>query len=378
MEWVKNGNLIAKSASFYEPNSPNNPTPGKWHLRHIAALGEEPPAVKGLKPLQEEFDFSEAEGVVSFSMPVGKEDFVDFSWVDRQLPTLFQRLREYLIETAGSEVADRVIPPDALQMLVDGVAFADEPWEAIAQLRSEVEMLKEKLCEPSFTEVMKRRFEELLNKPEYSEGSMNPAFRKLIAAHMKATGKDAATLATEVGIDLKDLQPRLAGTTEFSESEAAAVVQALITTPKKSARELELEQRLADAQKREIVDFVEGLASEEQAKLLPGEVDGQVAILQALLDSADVVEFGEGDSKQSLSAFEAHKKFLTGLEKRIEYSELTRGTGEEPGDAVEFNEAPGYQVSGEKQVLYKKAVAYMKANPQCTDITQAYKAVGGR
>ncbi|MBP8147117.1 MAG: hypothetical protein KAX94_03235, partial [Acidovorax sp.] len=34
-----------RSASFYPPNSPNNPTPGKWYLRHVAFLGAQPPAI---------------------------------------------------------------------------------------------------------------------------------------------------------------------------------------------------------------------------------------------------------------------------------------------------------------------------------------------
>ncbi|MDX1370862.1 MAG: phage protease, partial [Nitrososphaeraceae archaeon] len=37
------------SASFYSPKMPTSPTPGKWSLRHVALLGAEPPAIKGLK-----------------------------------------------------------------------------------------------------------------------------------------------------------------------------------------------------------------------------------------------------------------------------------------------------------------------------------------
>jgi len=37
------------SAAFYPPNSPNNPVPGVYYLRHVGFLGAHPPAVKGLK-----------------------------------------------------------------------------------------------------------------------------------------------------------------------------------------------------------------------------------------------------------------------------------------------------------------------------------------
>lgn len=39
------------SASLYRPDSPGNPKPGQWYLRHIGFLGAQPPAVKGLKPV---------------------------------------------------------------------------------------------------------------------------------------------------------------------------------------------------------------------------------------------------------------------------------------------------------------------------------------
>jgi hypothetical protein len=50
------------SASLYPPNYVANPVPGKWSLRHIAALGAEPPALKDLDPILEVvMDYSEIE-----------------------------------------------------------------------------------------------------------------------------------------------------------------------------------------------------------------------------------------------------------------------------------------------------------------------------
>ena len=48
-DYVKNGLYKKVSASFYSPESKINPEPGKWSLRHVAMLGAQPPAVKGLK-----------------------------------------------------------------------------------------------------------------------------------------------------------------------------------------------------------------------------------------------------------------------------------------------------------------------------------------
>ena len=66
-EFVDNKLYTKVSASFYSPESKINPEPGNWSLRHVAMLGAQPPAVKGLKG----FAYSEVsgmEGVLDFSV----------------------------------------------------------------------------------------------------------------------------------------------------------------------------------------------------------------------------------------------------------------------------------------------------------------------
>lgn len=48
VEGVKAGRYSKRSASFYPPYAPTNPTPGQWYLRHVGWLGAQPPAVQGL------------------------------------------------------------------------------------------------------------------------------------------------------------------------------------------------------------------------------------------------------------------------------------------------------------------------------------------
>ena len=67
-EMVQAGRFKKRSASFYAPASPSNPTPGRWYLRHVAFLGAQPPAVAGLKDIQ--FADDDAAGAVSFSQAV--------------------------------------------------------------------------------------------------------------------------------------------------------------------------------------------------------------------------------------------------------------------------------------------------------------------
>ena len=97
--------LLSVSSSLYTPNSAANPYPGKWSLRHIAGLGKEPPAIKGMMPLSlAEFLAGEQEGAIAFDEFNTPEDgsvsfnTADFGMGDRYVGQLMQRLREYLID----------------------------------------------------------------------------------------------------------------------------------------------------------------------------------------------------------------------------------------------------------------------------------------
>ncbi len=62
-EMVRAGRFKKISAAFFKPDSPGNPTPGTFYLRHVGFLGAQPPAVKGLKPVAFAAD---QDGVVVF------------------------------------------------------------------------------------------------------------------------------------------------------------------------------------------------------------------------------------------------------------------------------------------------------------------------
>ncbi|MFT7722238.1 MAG: hypothetical protein QM788_05345 [Roseateles sp.] len=69
-EMVQAGRFKKRSASFYHPADASNPKPGVWYPRHVAFLGAQPPAVKGLKDIE----FSEAADAVNFSDPVEPQE----------------------------------------------------------------------------------------------------------------------------------------------------------------------------------------------------------------------------------------------------------------------------------------------------------------
>ncbi|MBP8110729.1 MAG: peptidase [Agitococcus sp.] len=96
---VEQGKYKKRSASWYLPDSPNNPKPGTLYLRHVGFLGAMPPALKGLKDVS----FNESEqGVVEFG---------DVSpWVFSSLAATLRRWREKMIAKEGIEEADKMIP----------------------------------------------------------------------------------------------------------------------------------------------------------------------------------------------------------------------------------------------------------------------------
>jgi hypothetical protein len=108
-EWIAQGLYKKRSASFYPPGSPNNPTPGSYYLRHVGFLGAQPPAIKGLK----EVEFSDQEDLIT----------VEFSeeggWSLRTIATALRSVREMVIEKFGRDEADKTVPTYQIDSLDD-------------------------------------------------------------------------------------------------------------------------------------------------------------------------------------------------------------------------------------------------------------------
>ena len=101
-EMVQAGRFKKRSASFYPPHAPNNPTPGKWYLRHVAFLGAQPPAIAGLKDIQ--FSEDDAGGAVSFSESVSAEPVITQE-PDDMPKTLQEQLDEVNAQLAAEKTA---------------------------------------------------------------------------------------------------------------------------------------------------------------------------------------------------------------------------------------------------------------------------------
>ncbi|MFC3716811.1 hypothetical protein ACFONC_11680 [Luteimonas soli] len=99
-DMVRAGRFKKRSASIFLPDGSDNPTPGKYALRHVGFLGGAVPAVKGLK----EVNFAgDTTGFVEFAEPIRW-------WVFGYIADLFRGLREREIESNGLEKANLAFP----------------------------------------------------------------------------------------------------------------------------------------------------------------------------------------------------------------------------------------------------------------------------
>lgn len=117
------GRYAERSLSFFLPDHPNNPTPGKKHPKHCGWLGGAAPAVPGLARLQgrdrlaalSAYDPND-QHVVALSMRN------DRRWGFGTSASLFRRIRDWMIEQFGVEQADRVAPSWEIDSLRDAAA----------------------------------------------------------------------------------------------------------------------------------------------------------------------------------------------------------------------------------------------------------------
>lgn len=104
-ECWKNGEILSFSSGLYPPKHPKNPYVDAWSLRHVAALGKSPPAIKGLgEPvgLSELPEYDLAEGVSTPTIPA-----IELGYPFEEIMT---SLREDIIDREGLERANSLIP----------------------------------------------------------------------------------------------------------------------------------------------------------------------------------------------------------------------------------------------------------------------------
>jgi tetrahydromethanopterin S-methyltransferase subunit G len=270
-QWVKDRKLTSVSSSLYLRDSPSNPNPGKLTLRHIAALGKTPPAIKGMESLQTAFNCNEfEEGVqmftIQFSAPMSTTETADFSYSDRLISNILQRLREHLIETADRETADSIVPLGELQSITEMDMFGAR----------EIDRLRDRIY--------------ALESSERSESAgIIPAYSEI-----------EAEAVNEPEIDMADFE-------------------------EKESRLAEIEEKIAAGETRlrrtEFLEFCETIA---KGKILPGvaSFDDMADFMEHLHSIESNVDFEEHGGPTPLDFF---KTMIGKLPNAIEFGELAGG-----------------------------------------------------
>lgn len=325
-EWFKNHQLLSFSSSLYLPNSPSNPTPGKLALRHIAALGTSPPAIKGLKPLtlaegvfpcnKSIFNLGETNDlIIDLNCPLCIGNEMETTTPITALIALLRGMRDYLIESKDLATADSILPADTLDQISINQTSDD-------QLQQTISMLATKIAE-LVNRVSRLESEEETEEPE----------------------GQAMPMTTEME-------------TEFSELRQQLLLSQI------QVKELE-----KGIKERDIASFVEEMKA--SGKLLPSQLEHrEIEFSEHDKWSGNIVNFMANLDEKQLTIF---KDWLKGTPKKIDYSEISGDDGlmnfgmSETRSNIKFD--------AQSQELDRRIRAFQLQNPALT-YAEAAKQIG--
>lgn len=400
--WVKNGQLHSISASFYLPSSPHNPNPGELSWRHIAALGRNPPAVKGLSPivLSECVVFSEKtkrpEGTADFMIPCGMP-------ANAIVAVLLRNLRDWMIDSNDLETAERLMPSEMLYSLEQHNSQIYVSLEDFTRLQSDlahlfgrVDGLSQRQAERDLQDAILDEVMSSYPDPDteseapsgsQSDSAWSPYYSPYYSEEIDMTKtykKSMAALMQEAGIESV---PQLMQVLEMGEGEedlAQSFMDGHAAMPLDKRKRLAKKMRISDAEMegKYITDDEMSLREEIAAlKAAQEEADARAAALQqeviaqrtaarkaeitSFLESLkregritsgmvrpQIVTFGEGDAEQKrtidLVSFMAAlpddqqafvKQILRSLPTQVIYQEISSNDAEPvTGETLDFIE----------------------------------------
>lgn len=300
-EALKTSQYKKRSASFYLPKSPGNPTPGKMSLRHVGFLGAMPPAVKGLED-------------VSFAGSAG----TTFEFADGGLGDAARAVLAKFSALAASSLAD---DPEAAALqaeLEQLVAAADaEVTTQGADAAAEVAA--------AATEVASEAASDVTDALEGFTDEQKATVAKLIEQAVATRAAEAAAGAS----------------TDMSERAS-----------KKTPREVALERELAAmreekrrSRRAEHVAFCEGLV--KGGRPLPVSQADAATLLEIVSDvDASTVSF----ASEGATALSTLRSLMNALPKQVEFAEISRPTtpAERSDSATIARKATEYQAEQER------------------------------
>lgn len=264
-EMVNKGMYTHVSPSFQFPSA---------RLKHVAFLGATPPAIKGMEAITN-LEFAECKDPVTEVTFEFSEGYDWLTWKLRTAGRVFQRLRDWLVESGGLEKADQVISSYDIESLLQ-----EPPAEAAATAVTS-----------SFTE------------PSSQEDELNI---KELEQKVTELSEKVTTLETENG-------------TLKTELTAVKVENANL----KSA-----------IQDNEFSEYVGSLV--RKGKIAPDKKASVVTVLKSL-STEKTVEFSEGDGVTKKSPLDIYKETLESGKTIVNFSEIMtkNGLGEPFGNEAD-------------------------------------------
>ncbi|MGE0388448.1 MAG: peptidase [Gammaproteobacteria bacterium] len=272
-ELVNAGRFKKLSASFYPPAHPRNPAPQAYYLRHVAFLGAQPPAVKGLPDAR--FAADEAGVVeIEFGEPV--------AW---PVARVLRSLREWLIAKFSPEDADRVVPDYVIQDL-DAAARAqpDNPMTTPAYAEPATPTTTDE--DPAMTAEQQAALKAREDAITAKEAEFAERETKIKAAEAAARRTEVAEFVEQLVKDGKVLPRDQAPLVEFMAGDGAEIAFAEGDATVKKPREEWLRGFLGNLPKQ--VDFAERAGTATAAAINPADAHAV---------AAKAVEFQESERR---------------------------------------------------------------------------------
>ena len=325
-EGVRAGRYKKVSASFYDKDSPANPTPGQYYLRHIGFLGAQPPAVKGLAPVQ----FSEGDVPERGCITI---EFAEVS-VSTEAEAAAANAADQIVKDASAKVADSVTTV-VLGLIVGRV---------LKDVTAAFPELDQEKAKTTITESVTAA---LASPPEgQTEGT---ALQAAIAAAL--TGAVTET----------PIQEAITSTTPATADASGGVLnnaEAALTTRERELRrrEQELEATQRRIRRTEHETFLSGQA--KLGKRLPFQRAAAIDLLEQV-STGNVISFGESGS----TTVDQVRKLIEALPVVVDFAERSGGEITSDDPSVIARSAQAYQSEQAKlgnHVSTSEAVRHVK------------------
>jgi len=347
-DWVKKG-LWKKISISIRPD---------FTLRHIGFLGATPPSVQGLP-------------AVEFNTEADAMTFEFSDWKEMRIASIFQRLRDFIIEKFGLDTADGIITsydiddikapnPEDMQS-----SFADmSPEKKAQQARSTKYGIGIKdggnVTKPSkYTDIPDEEFADPVNyrypinadhcqaalsywgmpknREQYTAEEVKTITNRILKAAKKHgleideskwnfnEGGSDMEKVQELELKLKEREKEIA---DFSEKDKT-----------KDTEMVNLKKDLADERaKNRKAEFAAFCDSDEMKEKITPAIKPMVLDFMEILSVAQEFEFAEAEGKKvKAQPLERFKAFLTGLPKAVDFSEVaTKKKATDKGAGSDF------------------------------------------